>query len=170
MWLLIYLIFCNRDTRLCCNIDCKKKKILFIHHFLDSNISFYRKRKYDEQVKMLIVLIVLIVIFSKICSCQTILNREKRRVSVLKYFCRFSHFSSHSLFFFSLLLHQKGIGELNHKKKKFQKRNRYFGFLYRRLVLILLSWSNFKTVIQFLKESIIEMVRYGNKGNYRRYN
>lgn len=119
---------------------------------------------------MLIVLIVLIVIFSKICSCQTILNREKRRVSVLKYFCRFSHFSSHSLFFFSLLLHQKGIGELNHKKKKFQKRNRYFGFLYRRLVLILLSWSNFKTVIQFLKESIIEMVRYGNKGNYRRYN
>lgn len=103
MWLLIYLIFCNRDTRLCCNIDCKKKKILFIHHFLDSNISFYRKRKYDEQIKMLIVLIVLIVIFSKICSCQTILNREKRRVSVLKYFCRFSHFSSHSLFFFFII-------------------------------------------------------------------
>lgn len=105
----------------------------------------------------------LIVIFSKACSCQTIL--KKRRVS--KYLSRSSHFSSHSPLF--SLLYQKRVGELNRKKKKFQRRNRYFGFLYRSIVLILSFWSNFKAVIQFPKESIIEMVRYGNKGNYRRY-
>lgn len=172
MWLLIYLIFCKRDTRLCCNIDCKKKKFfLFIIFSIQISLfiekenttlrrtsnNAYRLNRLNRDI------------FQDMFFCQTILNRKKRRISVLKYFCRFSHFSFHSLFF-SLLIHQKRIGELNHKKKKFQKRNRYFGFLYRSLVLILLSWSNFKTVIQFLKESIIEMVRYGNKGNYRRYN
>lgn len=72
-----------------------------------------------------------IVIFSKIHSCQIILNRRKKRgVSVLKYL---SHFSPHTLFFFSFLYYyiKRGSDELNRKKKKFQKRNRYFGFLYR---------------------------------------
>ena len=46
----------------------------------------------------------------------------------------------------------------------------FFFFFIEVLVLILSPWSNFKTIIQFPKESIIEMVRYGNKGNYRRYN
>lgn len=71
-----------------------------------------------------------IVIFSKIHSCQIILNRRKKRgVSVLKYL---SHFSPHTLFFFFLYYYiKRGSDELNRKKKKFQKRNRYFGFLYR---------------------------------------
>lgn len=72
-----------------------------------------------------------IVIFSKIHSCQIILNRRKKRgVSVLKYL---SHFSPHTLFFFFFLYYyiKRGSDELNRKKKKFQKRNRYFGFLYR---------------------------------------
>lgn len=174
MWLLIYLIFCKRDTRLCYNIDCKKKKNSFYSSFSRFKYLFLSRKKirlYDEQVKMLIVLIVLIVIFSKICSSvrQFYKSKKEKSFSIEIFLSLFSFFFSFP-FFFSLLLHQKGIGELNHKKKKFQKRNRYFGFLYRSLVLILLSWSNFKTVIQFLKESIIEMVRYGNKGNYRRYN
>lgn len=61
-----------------------------------------------------------IVIFSKIHSCQIILNRRKKRgVSVLKYL---SHFSPHTLFFFfSLLLHQKGIGWIKSQEEEISK-------------------------------------------------
>lgn len=106
MWLLIYLIFCNRDTRLCCNIDCKKKKfflfIIFsiqISLFIEKeNTTLRRTSKNAYRLNRLNR-----DIFQDMFFCQTILNRKKRRVSVLKYFCRFSHFSSHSLFFFFII-------------------------------------------------------------------
>lgn len=104
MWLLIYLIFCNRDTRLCCNIDCKKKKNSFYSSFSRFKYLFLSKKKIRRTNKNAYRLNRLNRdIFQDMFFCQTILNRKKRRVSVLKYFCRFSHFSSHSLFFFFII-------------------------------------------------------------------
>ena len=56
-------------------------------------------------------------------------KKEERSFSIE---ISFSFFSSYPFFFFFFFYYLKrGSDELNRKKKKFQKRNRYFGFLYR---------------------------------------
>lgn len=60
-----------------------------------------------------------IVIFSKIRSCQIILNRKEERSFSIE--ISFSFFSSYPFFFFSLLLHQKGIGWIKSQEEEISK-------------------------------------------------